>query len=133
MGIASNFGLFSFVMSDLPSIWRTPINVNKRCQMKRNQYDESFKSEAVKLALSGELSYAEIARDLGVNYGTLTNWIYATMSNTKPDKPNNTAKPSKQDYQALERQNRALLKELEIRKKEIEFLKKASAYFASLK
>ena len=29
--------------------------------MKRNQYDESFKSEAVKLALSGELSYAEIA------------------------------------------------------------------------
>ncbi len=47
--------------------------------MKRNQYDETFKSEAVKLALSGELSYAEIARDLGVNYGTLTNWIYATM------------------------------------------------------
>ena len=43
------------------------------------------------------------------------------------------SQPSKQDYQALERQNRALLKELEIRKKEIEFLKKASAYFASLK
>ena len=43
--------------------------------MKRNQYDESFKSEAVKLALSGELSYAEIARDLGVNYRALTNWI----------------------------------------------------------
>ena len=33
--------------------------------MKRNQYDETFKSEAVKLTLSGELSYAEIARDLG--------------------------------------------------------------------
>ena len=43
--------------------------------MKRNQYDEMFKSEAVKLALSGELSYAEIARDLGVNYRALTNWI----------------------------------------------------------
>ena len=41
--------------------------------------------------------------------------------------------PSKQDYQALERQNRALQKELELRKREIEFLKKASAYFASLK
>ncbi len=38
--------------------------------MKRNQYDESFKSEAVKLALSGELSYAKNARDLGVNCGT---------------------------------------------------------------
>lgn len=33
--------------------------------MKRTTYDESFKTEAVKLALSGELSYAEIARDLG--------------------------------------------------------------------
>jgi transposase len=55
------------------------------------------------------------------------------MSNPKPDKPNNTAKPSILAYQALERQNRALLKKLDIRKKEIEFLKKASAYFASLK
>ena len=87
----------------------------------------------MRLNLQHYMDVIEIARDLGVNYGTLTNWIYATMSNTKPDKPNNTAKPSKQDYQALERQNRALLKELEIRKKEIEFLKKASAYFASLK
>lgn len=91
--------------------------------MKRNQYDESFKSEAVKLALSGELSYAEIARDLGVNYGTLTNWIYATMSNTKPDKPSNTSKPSKLEYQALERQLRAAHKELDLRKRKIDFLK----------
>jgi transposase len=44
--------------------------------MKRTQYDEAFKAEAVKLALSGELSYAEVARDLGVNYKTLSNWIY---------------------------------------------------------
>lgn len=51
--------------------------------MKRNRYDESFKSEALSLALSGELSYAELARDLGINYGTLTNWIYETMKNPK--------------------------------------------------
>ena len=59
--------------------------------MKRTTYDESFKTEAVKLALSGELSYA-----VGVNYGTLTKWIYQTMKNPKPD----TAKgklPTKQD------------------------------------
>lgn len=52
--------------------------------MKRNRYDESFKSEAVSLALSGELSYAEVARDLGVNYATLTNWIYTAMSIPSP-------------------------------------------------
>ncbi|TDR27858.1 transposase [Hydromonas duriensis] len=39
--------------------------------MQRNRYDDSFKAEAVSLALSGELSYAEVARDLGINYGTL--------------------------------------------------------------
>ena len=52
--------------------------------MKRNRYDETFKSEAVALALSGELSYAEVARDLGVNYKTLSNWISQTMKNPKP-------------------------------------------------
>lgn len=100
--------------------------------MKRNHYDETFKLEAVKLALSGELSYLEIAKDLGVNYKTLCRWIHQTMSHPKPPK-NKEKTPTKQDYQTLERQNRALQKELDIRKKEIEFLKKASAYFASMK
>lgn len=55
------------------------------------------------------------------------------MNHAKSDKQSDATKPNKQDYQALERQNRALLKELDLRKREIEFLKKASAYFASLK
>lgn len=103
--------------------------------MKRNRYDESFKTEAVSLALSGELSYAEVARDLGINYGTLTNWIYSAMNEPKPPqaKINKSGKPSKPDYQALERQLKAAHKELELRKKEIEILKKAAAYFASMK
>lgn len=36
--------------------------------MKRNRYDEAFKKEAVSLALSGELSYAEVIRT--------AEWIY---------------------------------------------------------
>ncbi len=63
--------------------------------MKRTQYDEAFKAEAVKLALSGELSYAEVARDLGVNYKTLSNWIYATMNHAKSDKQSDPVKPNK--------------------------------------
>ncbi|WP_374668631.1 transposase [Acinetobacter sp.] len=103
--------------------------------MKRNRYDESFKSEAVSLALSGELSYAEVARDLGINYGTLTKWIYSVMNEPKPPqaKMKKSGKPSKPDYQALERQLKAAHKELELRKKEIDVLKKAAAYFASMK
>ena len=69
---------------------------------------------------------------IGVNYKTLCNLISATMKNPKP-MTTQSKNPSKQDYQALECHNRALQKELELRKREIEFLKKASAYFASLK
>ena len=97
----------------------------------KSKYDPTFRSEAVKLALSGELTYKQISRDLGVNYKTLCNWIRQTMD--KPKSLSQDKTPNKQDYQALERQNRALQKELELRKKEIEFLKKASAYFASQK
>ena len=100
--------------------------------MKRNQCDQTFKAEAVKLALSGELTYAQIARDLGVKYQTLCHWIRQTMNNPKPFNTKDKT-PSKLDYWALERQKKALQKELDLRKKEIEFLKKASAYFASLK
>lgn len=89
--------------------------------MNRNQYSDSFKAEAVKLALSGELTYAEVARDLGVNYKTLCLWIRKTMSTSKPSESADK-NHSKQDYQALERQNRDLQKELDLRKREIEFL-----------
>jgi transposase len=101
--------------------------------MKHKKYDNEFKAEAVNLALSSDASYVEIARDLGLKYNTLTNWIYATMNKPKPLQVSKANQPSKADYQALERQNRAMAKELDLRKKEIEFLKKASAYFASLK
>ncbi len=47
------------------------------------------------------------------------------MKNPKPTQVQ-SKNPSKQDYQALERQLRAAQKELELRKREIEFLKKAS-------
>jgi transposase len=54
------------------------------------------------------------------------------MKSPKPELAQGNS-PTKQDYQTLERQNRAMQKELDLRKKEIDFLKKASAYFASLK
>ena len=106
--------------------------------MKNERYEASFKAEAVKLALSGDQSYADLARDLGVKYNTLHNWIDKAMNETKsPTKPTkqsqgNPAKSlSKTDYQSLERELKAAHKELELRKKEIDILKKAAAYFAS--
>lgn len=61
----------------------------------------------------------EVVLDLDMNYVALTKWIYATMSTPKPAQPkaNKSVKASKPDNQALECQNRAMQKELEMRKK----------------
>ena len=93
------------------------------------KYSQDFKDEAVALALSSDLPYAQIAKDLGVHYQTFGNWMRKAMSEDK--KP--TLKPNKKDYQSLEKELRAAHKELDLRKREIEFLKKASAYFAANK
>ena len=92
------------------------------------KYNQQFKEEAVSLALLSDKPYSQIAADLGVNYKTFTNWIRAAMRTKDESK-----RPAKQDYQSMERELRAALKELDLRKKEIEFLKKASAYFAANK
>ena len=39
------------------------------------RYSESFKAEAVKLALAGRVSKARIARELGININSLDGWI----------------------------------------------------------
>lgn len=99
------------------------------------KYEERFKTEAVKLALSSDQSYVETARDLGLKLSTLKTWIYKHMEYKQPgytpEEPHH--KPTKADYQSLERELKAARKELELRKKEIEILKKAAAYFANMK
>ena len=42
--------------------------------MKRD-YSEEFKKESVGLFRTGEVSKAQVARELGVNPGTLGNWV----------------------------------------------------------
>lgn len=98
----------------------------------KTKYSQQYKDEAVALALESDVPYSRIAADLGVNYQTFGNWMRKAMSNPNPAK-GKAPKPSKKDYQTLEAENRNMRKELELRKKEIEFLKKASAYFAANK
>ncbi len=91
------------------------------------KYSREFKFEAVSLALSSDKPNRHIARDLGVNEKTFNSWRVQAMKSPKDaDKP----KLKKKDYQALERENLTMKKELDLRQKEIEFLKKAAAYFA---
>ena len=41
----------------------------------RRKFDEDFKAGAVKIVRESSKSIAAIARDLGVNEGTLGNWV----------------------------------------------------------
>lgn len=88
----------------------------------RRKYTPEYKAEAVELVISSGRSIASVAKDLGINEGTLGNWVnVAKKRGDVKEKPLNI-------------DERARLKELEeeVRrlKMEREILKKAAAWFA---
>ncbi len=89
----------------------------------RKKYTQEYKAEAVELVVSSGRPVAEIARDLGLNEGTLGNWV-----NTAKKIGDIKSKPLSVDERAhmkeLEEENRKL-------RMERDFLKKAAAWFAS--
>lgn len=89
-----------------------------------SRYDQSFKDEAVRLALTSTQSIAKTARDLGVNLPTLYSWVNATKDKAQAgsDEYGNKAN-------LVEELNR-LRKENTRLKEEREILKKAAVFFA---
>ena len=88
----------------------------------RRRFSPQFRAEAVQMVIETGKPIAEVARDLGVNDGTLGNWVKAWRdANPEPGKalsPMERARVSE-----LEEENRRL-------RMENEFLKKAAAFFA---
>jgi len=88
----------------------------------RKKYTQEYKDEAVELVISSGRPMAEIARDLGINEGTLGNWVNAARKSGKlKDKPLET--DERAELKELREENRRL-------KMERDFLKKAAAWFA---
>ena len=87
----------------------------------RRKYDEDFKKNAVKLSYASNKSVAEVARDLGISNGMLYRW-----------RQKYTAEGDKTRFATLEEENKALRLKNAEQAIEIDMLKKASAYFASL-
>ena len=81
-----------------------------------------FKQKAVELYRSRGTTYAEVARELGVDPGSLSDWVKrAGAADAAPgDNPFQMA----EDLRRLKRENERL-------KRENEILLKASAFFAS--
>lgn len=91
--------------------------------MKR--YDETFKNEAIRLALGSEKTIAQTARDLGIKEAVLYSWI----SKAKKSKVKISSDEFQNASELVDELNR-LRKENARLKEEREILKKAAAFFA---
>jgi transposase len=89
---------------------------------KYRKFSPEFREEAARMVIDTSRSIAEVAREIGVSETTLGNWVRAYRDEHAGDEP------------ALELSERARLRELERRTRDLEmenaFLKKAAAYFA---
>jgi transposase len=91
---------------------------------RRSKFTPEFRREAVELIRSSGRSIAEVARSLGINDGTLGNWV----------KLDREARERAADPEALSESERDELKRLRRQVAELEvdreILRKAAAYFA---
>lgn len=88
----------------------------------RRKFSPEYRDEAVKMVLDGPRGIAEVARELGLNAGTLGNWV------------NSYRKANPREEEPLTLSERARLRELEREVRELkmknEFLGKAASFFA---
>ena len=89
---------------------------------RRRKFSPEFRDEAVKMVIEGTRSTAQVARELGINPGTLGNWV-AAYRKTHPVDEEPLAVSERARLRELERENQEL-------KMKNEFLGKAAAFFA---
>ncbi len=89
----------------------------------RRTFTKEFKSEAIALVKQQGLSVNRVAKDLGVSWSRVNQWVeqHAVDSGDNPNGALTTAE--KQELTVLRRENRTL-------KLERDILKKAAAFFA---
>jgi transposase len=89
---------------------------------RRRRFSPQFKAEAVQLVIETGKPIAEVARDLGVNDGTLGNWV-KVWRDANPEREPKLSPVERACMNELEEENRRL-------RTENEFLKNAAAFFA---
>jgi transposase len=96
-------------------VWRNKMSETRR------RFDEEFKKNAVRLSYASNKSVAEVARDLDISDAILYRW-----------RQKYTAEGDKTRFASMEEENKSLRLKVAQQAIEIDMLKKASAYFASL-
>ncbi|XOV90550.1 MAG: transposase [Pseudomonadota bacterium] len=103
---------------------------------KKQPYTDQFRREAVRRADEPGVNATQVAKDLGVSVNQIYNWRsqYKKMAKLKSGETIRSqfhkadgvdySKPESDEVRALRKENQSL-------KEELEFLKKATAYFAN--
>ncbi|GAB3551982.1 hypothetical protein GCM10027404_21910 [Arthrobacter tumbae] len=91
----------------------------------RKKYKQEFKDDAVELVISSGRPIAQVCVDIGINEGTLGNWV----RKYRADHPERFTAEEKAAVPWEEHQ-RTLAENAKL-KQEIEFLGKVSAFFAA--
>jgi transposase-like protein len=88
----------------------------------KRSFSPEYREEAVKLVIETSRSIAQVAKELGINEGTLGNWVNTYRREHAGEEPPLSVS-DRARLREVERENREL-------RMEVEFLKKAAAYFA---
>ena len=90
---------------------------------KRRQFTAEFKAEAVRLAMVGDRSVGQVAKDLDLTETALRDWVKRAEIDAGQGPPGALTTAERAELQQLRRENKRLQMEREI-------LKKAAAFFA---
>jgi transposase len=91
--------------------------------MARKTYNDEFKASAAKLVTEQGYSISKAAVSLGVDYGSIRDWVRKFAPAPQASATDAPAEDLRREVQRLRDENRRLLMEREI-------LKKATAFFA---
>ena len=94
----------------------------KRPRGRPSKYPVEFQRDAVALVLNEDRSIADVARSVGVNEGTLGNWV--NRAREEAEGARGLSKDDREELKRLRGENRELRRANEI-------LKAASVFFAS--
>ena len=89
----------------------------------RRQFDDEFKTQAVRLVLDEGKSVGAVARELDLTESALRNWVERARADRTHGKTGLTT-AERDEFARLRKENRILREEREI-------LKKAAAFFAN--
>lgn len=99
---------------------------------KTTQYTREFAARAVRLCEESHRPVAEVARDLGVEYATLYGWMRKAGKTRRRRGEHSIAAQAAVPTtpEAMRAEIDRLQRELEETRKQLEFAKKAAAFFA---